>query len=77
MTEGTGHTRRESIAGEVDETALHICAGEFHTNMIAHVETLEPAFQSALDRRQQEPDPGAFFRRAGDDRIKTLANPVG
>jgi hypothetical protein len=40
-----------SVAGEVNETALDVGADEFDVNLLAHVETLEPARQSSFNGR--------------------------
>jgi hypothetical protein len=68
-------TEGGSVAGEVNETALDVGADEFDVNLLAHVETLEPARQSSFNGRLQKPDPRAFVRGAGDDGIEFFPNP--
>src|SRR5512141_3477336 len=66
-----------SVAREVDETALDIGVDQFDLNVVAHVKTPEPAFQSPFRRRLENPNPRSLRGGAGDDRIEGLPHPAG
>src|ERR1035441_9207226 len=66
-----------SVAREVDETALDVGADQLHADVVAHVETLEPALQPPFDRRLEDPYPRSLRRGAGDEAVELLSIPAG
>src|SRR5436190_8665276 len=59
-------------AREVDEPALDVGADELHPHAVADVETLGALLELALDRRLEQPHPGALLGSAGDDAVELL-----
>lgn len=54
-------------AGEVDETPFDVGFQEFDDDPFSDVEALEAAHHSPFHGRTENPHPGAFVRRPGDD----------
>lgn len=49
---------------------LDIGVDQFDADMVAYVETFEPALQLTFARWLEEPDPRAFVRSPGDDGVE-------
>jgi hypothetical protein len=59
---------------EIDETALHICAGELNAEPLTDIQALETAHLSSFYGWMQETDPGALVRRAGDESVEVFSD---
>ena len=68
--------RGDSQTGEVDESPLRVRSDEANPHLIADVEAFESLLESTLDRHLHQPDPGALWPGARDDRIEHLTDSI-
>src|SRR5262245_7380131 len=60
---------------KIDESPSGICVYQFDAYTIADLETFVAPFETSLDQRTPDPNPGALFGRARHDGIKTFSDP--
>src|SRR5262249_36092752 len=77
-TGGTPTGCRSAASGpdEVNEAALDVGHDELDAEFSPDLQPLETVDELALDRRIEDPDPGALLRSAGPDGVEVLADPV-